>query len=70
MIVWKLLCRYAPGFDPAKTINIRKPWWGDNDGNVIQFDMGFGPLLWLCAKRGNYHRLVFILCATEDIKIF
>ncbi len=53
VIIWKLLCRYVPGFDPVKTID--KPCWEDYDGDVIHYAVGFNLYFRLCAKRGNYH---------------
>ena len=63
VIVWKLLCRYVPGFNPAKTID--KPCWEDYNGNVIHYAVGFNLYFRLCAKRLNchsqYHRLILFL---------
>jgi hypothetical protein len=52
VIVWKLLCRYVPGFNPAKTI---EPRWENYDSNVIHYAAGFDLYFRLCAKRGNHH---------------
>jgi hypothetical protein len=63
VIVWKLLCHYVPGFNPAKTID--KPCWEDYNGNVIHYAVGFNLYFRLCAKRLNchsqYHRLILFL---------
>ncbi len=52
-IVWNLLFRYVPGFDPTKTVD--KPHWNGHDGNVIQYAAAFDLYFWLSAKRGNTH---------------
>ena len=52
-IVWNLLFRYVPGFDPTKTID--KPSWDGHKGNVIQYAAAFDLYFRLCAQRGNTH---------------
>jgi hypothetical protein len=63
VIVWKLLCRYVPGFDLAKSID--KPHWEDYNCNVIHYAVGFDLYFRLCTKRKNYHsqyhRLILFL---------
>jgi hypothetical protein len=53
IIVWNLLCRDLPGFNPEKTI--AEPCWEDYDSDVIHYAVGFDLYFRLCAKRGNYH---------------
>jgi len=50
-IVWNLLFRYVPGFDPTKTVN--KPRWDMHEGYVIQYAAAFDLYFRLSAKRGN-----------------
>jgi hypothetical protein len=38
-IVWNLLYRFVPGFDPTKTMD--RPSWDDHDGDVIQYAAAF-----------------------------
>jgi hypothetical protein len=52
-IVWNLLFRYVPGFDPTKTVD--KPTWDGHEGDVIQYAAAFDLYFRLCAKRGNTH---------------
>jgi hypothetical protein len=51
-IVWNLLFRYVPGFDPTKTVD--KPRWNTHEGDVIQYAAAF-DLYFRSAKRGNTH---------------
>jgi hypothetical protein len=53
-IVWNLLYRFIPGFDPTKTID--RPSWDDHDGDVIQYAAAFDlyfPLSTKCGKNYN-----------------
>ena len=52
-IVWHLLFRYVPGFDPTKTVD--KPRWDTYEGDVIQYAAAFDLYFRLSAKRGNTH---------------
>jgi len=52
-MVWNLLFRYVPGFDPTKTVD--KPHWDTHEGNVIQYAAAFDLYFRLSAKRGNTH---------------
>jgi hypothetical protein len=52
-IIWNLLFRYVPGFDPTKTVD--KPRWDTYKGNVIQYAAAFDLYFRLIAKRGNTH---------------
>ena len=52
-IVWNLLFRYVPGFDPTKTVD--KPRWDLHEGDVIQYAAAFDLYFRLSAKRGNTH---------------
>jgi hypothetical protein len=52
-IVWNLLYRFVPGFDPTKTID--RPSWDDHDGDVIQYAAAFDLYFRLSAKRGENH---------------
>jgi hypothetical protein len=52
-IVWNLLFRYVPGFDPTKTVD--KPRWDTHEGDVIQYAAAFDLYFGLSAKRGNNH---------------
>ena len=52
-IVWNLLFRYVPGFDPTKTVD--KPRWDLHEGNVIQYAAAFDLNFLLSAKHGNTH---------------
>jgi len=52
-IVWNLLFRYVPGFDPTKTVN--EPRWDTHEGDVIQYATAFDLYFRLNAKRGNTH---------------
>jgi hypothetical protein len=50
-ILWNLLYRFVPGFNPTNTIN--KPTWDGEGGNVIRYAVAFDLYFWLSYKRGN-----------------
>ncbi len=52
-IVWNMLYRYVPGFDPTKTVD--KPSWDAHGRDVIQDAAAFDLYFWLSAKRGGSH---------------
>jgi hypothetical protein len=52
-IVWNLLYRYVPGFDPTNTVD--KPTWGGKGGDVIQYVAAFDLYFRLSAKQGSRH---------------
>jgi hypothetical protein len=52
-IVWNLLHRFVPGFDPTKMID--RPSWDDHDRDVIQYAAAFDLYFRLSAKRGENH---------------
>jgi hypothetical protein len=52
-IVWSLLCRYVPGFNPTNTVN--KPTWGGKGGNMIQYAAAFDLYFRLSSKWGSCH---------------
>ncbi len=52
-VVWNLLYRFVPGFDPTKTVD--KPSWDKNSRNVIQYAAAFDLYFRLSAKRGENH---------------
>jgi hypothetical protein len=52
-IVWNLLFRYVPDFDPTKTVD--KPRWDTHEGDVIQYTAAFDLYFRLSAKRRNTH---------------
>jgi hypothetical protein len=62
-VVWNLLYRFIPGFDPAKTVD--KPSWDEHSGDVILYAAAFDLYFWLNAKRGENHnqftRLILFL---------
>jgi hypothetical protein len=52
-IVWNLLYRYVPDFDPTKTVD--KPSWDEQGGDVIQYAVAFDLYFQLSAKCGGSH---------------
>ncbi len=52
-IVWNLLYRYVPGFDPTNTVH--KPTWDGKGGDVIQYAAAFDLYFRLSAKWGSCH---------------
>jgi hypothetical protein len=50
-ILWNLLYRFVPGFNPTNTIN--KPTWGREGGDVIRYAAAFDLYFRLSSKRGN-----------------
>jgi hypothetical protein len=50
-ILWNLLYRFVPGFNPTNTIN--KPTWEGQGGNVIRYAAAFDLYFRLSSKRGN-----------------
>ncbi len=52
-VVWNLLYRFVPGFDPTKTVD--KPSWDDHSADVIQYAAAFDLYFCLSAKRGENH---------------
>jgi hypothetical protein len=50
-IIWNLLYRFVPGFNPTNTIN--KPTWDGEGGNVIKYAAAFDLYFRLSSKRGN-----------------
>jgi hypothetical protein len=52
-IVWNLLYRYVPGFDPTNTVD--KPTWNGEGGDVIQYAAAFNLYFRLSAKQGSCH---------------
>ena len=52
-VVWNLLYRFVPGFDPTKTVN--KPSWDKHGADVIQHAAAFDLYFCLSAKRGENH---------------
>jgi hypothetical protein len=62
-VVWNLLYRFIPGFDPTKTVD--KPSWDEHSGDVIHYAAAFDLYFWLSAKRDENHnqftRLILFL---------
>jgi hypothetical protein len=62
-VVWNLLYRFVPGFNPTKTVN--KPSWDDHGADVIQYAAAFDLYFCLSAKHGENHnqftRLILFL---------
>ncbi len=52
-MVWNLLYRFVPGFDPTKTVD--KPSWDEHSRDVIHNAAAFDLYFWLSAKRGENH---------------
>jgi hypothetical protein len=50
-IVWNILYRYMPGFDPTNTVD--KPTWDGKGGDVIHYVAAFDLYFRLSAKRGS-----------------
>jgi hypothetical protein len=52
-IVWNLLYRFIPGFNPTNTVD--KPTWDGEGGNLIQYAAAFDLYFRLSSKRGSRH---------------
>ncbi len=52
-IVWNLLYRFVPGFNPTNTVN--KPTWDGEGGDVIQYAAAFDLYFRLSSKQGSRH---------------
>ncbi len=50
-ILWNLLYRFVPGFNPTNTNN--KPTWDGEGGDVIRYAAAFDLYFRLSSKRGN-----------------
>jgi hypothetical protein len=50
-ILWNLLYRFVPGFNPTNTIN--KPTWDGEGGDMIRYAVAFNLYFRLSSKRGN-----------------
>ncbi len=50
-ILWNLLYRFVPGFNPTNTID--KPTWDREGGNMIRYAAAFDLYFRLSSKRGN-----------------
>ncbi len=50
-ILWNLLYRFVPGFNPTNTID--KPTWDGEGGNLIRYAAAFDLYFRLSSKRGN-----------------
>ena len=62
-VVWNLLYRFIPGFDPTKTVD--KSSWDEHSRDVIHYAAAFDLYFWLSAKRDENHnqftRLILFL---------
>jgi hypothetical protein len=52
-VVWNLLYRFVPGYDPTKTVE--KPSWDEHNRGVIHYAAAFDLYFRLSAKRGENH---------------
>jgi hypothetical protein len=52
-IVWNLLYRLIPGFDPTKTVD--KPSWDAHGRDMIQYAAAFNLYFWLSTKCSGSH---------------
>ena len=52
-IIYRLFCRYVPGFDPARTVD--RPSWDDYEGDVMKYADAYDLYFRLSAKSGGYH---------------
>jgi hypothetical protein len=50
-ILWNLLYRFVPGFNPTNTID--KPTWDGEGGNVIRYAAAYNLYFQLSSKQGN-----------------